>query len=109
MAVQGRTKVVLNLLVMLLVLAGSYGVWRWYRVSHYPQWVASVQFGDSEASVIRLMGLPDRRKVPADQLRVRNPDCDHAYLYGRSHPPEWWVVGFNAEGVVVSKSKLATP
>lgn len=99
----------MNLLGMLLVLSGSYGAWRWYRISNYPKWVATVQFGDTETSVLQLMGLPDRRRIPADQLRIRNSECDHAYLYGRSHPPEWWMIGFSAEGIVVSKSKLVSP
>lgn len=109
MTVTNRMKVFFQMLGLLLILSASYSAWRWYKISHYPKWLATVQVGDSEASVLELMGMPDKRKKRPGQSWCREANCDHLFLYGRSIPPEWWAVGFNAEGRVVSKSELISP
>lgn len=109
MTVTNQLKVFLQTIGLLLLLSGGYGAWRWYKIAHYPKWLTAVQIGDTEASVLELMGMPDKRRKRPETSWLREGNCDHAFLYGRSAPPQWWAVGFSAEGLVVSKAKVNHP
>lgn len=106
---QNRRRIIFVLLGLLLLLGGSYGASRWYKISNYRKWLVTVRIGDTEASVIQKMGEPDKLQKRPEPLWCQESNCDHEFLYGHSIPPEWWVVGFSSEGRVVSKTELNSP
>ncbi len=94
------------LLLVAAALAGYAGT-RWYKLSHYPRWFATVAIGDTKETVIQKMGKPDNANRPPHWCH--SPECDSEFMYGHSIPPEWWVVGFNRHGRAVWVAELQSP
>jgi len=95
-------------LVVFAAVAG-YGGTRWYKLSYYPEWFATVAIGDSKETVIGKMGTPDAVQSRPHWLWCNSKDCDSEFMYGHSIPPEWWVVGFNRDGRAVWTGELNSP
>src|SRR5262245_8591022 len=104
------TKITIALVVLAAAMVG-YGGTRVYKLSNYPEWLNSVQIGDTTDQVIRKMGNPDVVQSRPHYLwcNIAVADCDSEFMYGHSIPPEWWVVGFNRDGRVVLKTELQSP
>jgi hypothetical protein len=98
-----------KLLIGLLVVAvlGLVGV-HIYKIVMYPTWLEGVSLQDSEQMVREKMGAPDRvNKGP--HMWCANPGTAREFMYGASFPPEWHVVGFDAQGRVICKAHLQSP
>ena len=102
-----RQKLAVGLIVFVAVSA--YGGTRWYKLSNYPKWFATVAIGDTRDTVIRKMGTPDQVQSKPHWLFCNSAECDSEFMYGHSMPPEWWVVGFNREGRTVWMADLRSP
>jgi len=89
----------------IVIYAGA----RWYKLSHYPQWLVTVAKGDSREIVERKMGTPDAVQSKPHWLWCNAPECETEYLYGHSMPPQWWVVGFDRAGRAVWIEELQSP
>jgi hypothetical protein len=59
--------------------------------------------------VIRKMGPPDMIRQRPEWLYCTEARCASEFMYGHSLPPEWWVVGFDAQGRVIWKEALQSP
>jgi len=103
------TKTTLWVLVLpffiLLFFCGA----RYYKLSHYPNWFASVTIGDTRERVVQKMGSPDNIRNKPNWLWSTAQDAESEFMYGHSLPPEWWVIGFDNQGKVVSKAEIMSP
>src|SRR6185436_2338725 len=85
----------------------------WYGWSYQPRrWAErfeAIAIGDTEDAVVQRMGVPDRRQERPHWLWCNASECEREFMYGQEVPPEWWVVGFNAESRVVWKAHLQSP
>jgi hypothetical protein len=92
-----------------LLTLGGYAGFRWYRLSHYARWWATVAMGDSKDTVASKMGTPDVVQTKPHWLWCNVPECESEYMYGHSMPPQWWVVGFDHAGRAVWTEELQSP
>lgn len=82
---------------------------RFYKLSHYSEWFASVAVGDKKELVVQKMGRPDDSRCKPDWLWSTAQDAESEFMYGHSLPPEWWVIGFDSQGKVVCKAEFMSP
>ena len=92
-----------------VISVGPYAGCRWYKLSHYGEWYSTVLVGDDLAVVLGKMGSPDVVQRRPDWLWCTSPKCVKDFMYGRSMPPEWWVIGFDIQGRVIEKEYLVSP
>ena len=99
----------LGAIAALAVVVVGYGSVRWYKISHYPVWFATVKVGDDAQTVISKMGSPDDVQTRPHWLWCTAPGCYREFHYGHAIPPEWWVVGFDTSGHVIWTDELQSP
>lgn len=92
-----------------VVAMGSYSGLRWYKLSHYSRWLATVSIGDTKDAVLEKMGTPDVVQARPHWLWCYEQACESEFMYGHSIPPEWWVVGFDRDGRAVWTAELQSP
>ena len=106
------TKSVVKLIAgFIILIVFAYESTRAYKFSHYEEWLLRVNRGDNEKMVLEHMGRPDEIvEDPSKSILSCNSKDEHkVFAYGRSFPPEWWVVGFNSHGEVICTAHLQSP
>jgi hypothetical protein len=105
MKTRGRLTVVAGLIV--LVIAGTYGGVRVYKLWHLSEWHARILHGDSEDDVRAKMGSADL--VVAGPRWCEAPATVRSFMYGHSFPPEWWIVELDGTGRVTCTVYVQSP
>lgn len=100
-----QVKILLGLpLVAVLALGGIHI----YKMVMYPTWFSRVSLHDSEEAVREKMGAPVKVNS-GPHMWCKEPGTVRELLYGASFPPEWRVVGFDAQGLVTCMTHLSSP
>jgi hypothetical protein len=97
--------------VVLVALAGR-AVFAFVRYSKAERYFASVQMGDSRASVIARMGKPNYHAGGCGVMHFPGEECAIEYVY--SHPlaplvPEYYIVSFSLDDRVIEADKWDSP
>lgn len=105
-----RVALILSVCVLLVIAARAVAAFvRYSKAEHY---FASVQIGDSRASVIARMGKPNYHAGGCGVIHFPGKDCAIEYVY--SHPfapfvPEYYIVSFSRDDRVIEADEWDSP
>ena len=105
-----RVSLILSLCVLLVIAAKT--VIAFGRYAKAERSFASVQIGDSRASVIGRMGKPNYHEGKCGVIHFPDKNCALEYVY--SHPfapliPEYYIVSFSPEDRVIEADEWDSP
>jgi hypothetical protein len=112
MAISHKVRVALILSFCLLLAIAAKTFIAFGRYTKAEKSFASVQIGDSRASVIGRMGKPNYHEGKCGVIHFPDKNCAVEYVY--SHPfaplvPEYYIVAFSPEDRVIEADEWDSP
>jgi hypothetical protein len=112
MAVSRNTRIALILFFCVSLVLATRTIVAFTRYARAERSLATVQIGDSRASVIGKMGRPNYHAGKCGVIHVPDQTCAVEYVY--SHPfaplvPEYYIVSFSKDDRVIDANEWDSP